>query len=172
MSKSARIGQAVSLRSDLPEVLREVRTRSLFVMRLDVRPLQIIGNASGAYRRVGVVAGGAFEGERLSGTVLDGGADWQNVRTDGSVTLDVRLVLKTADDALIGMTYRGFRHGPAPVIERLNRGDAVDASEYYFRTAAFFETSSAKYGWLNRIVAVATGHRPPAGLLYEVFEVL
>jgi hypothetical protein len=89
VSKSARTGQAVSLRSDLPEVLREVRTRSLFVMRLDVRPLQIIGNASGAYRRVGVVAGGAFEGERLSGTVLDGGADWQNVRTDGSVTLDV-----------------------------------------------------------------------------------
>jgi hypothetical protein len=84
----------------------------------------------------------------------------------------VRLTLKTDDGELIGMTYRGVRHGPAEVIERLNRGDTVDASEYYFRTAAFFETSSAKYGWLNCVVAIATGHRPPAGLLYEVFEVL
>ena len=32
------------------------------------------------------------------------------------------------------MTYRGMRHGPAAVMERLNRGDTVDPSEYYFRT--------------------------------------
>jgi hypothetical protein len=43
--------------------------------------------------------------------LLDGGSDWQNVRTDGCVTLDVRLVLKTADNALIGMTYRDLRQG-------------------------------------------------------------
>jgi Protein of unknown function (DUF3237) len=40
------------------------------------------------------------------------GSDWQNVRRDGSTTLDVRLVLKASDDALIGMTYRGIRQGP------------------------------------------------------------
>jgi hypothetical protein len=28
---------------DLPGTLREVRTRPLFVMRLDVRPLQMVG---------------------------------------------------------------------------------------------------------------------------------
>jgi hypothetical protein len=85
----------------LPEALQEVRTRCLFVMRLDVRPLQIIGAMPGAYRRVGTVPSGAFDGERLSGQVLEGGCDWQNVRSDGSTTLDVRLVLKTSDDALI-----------------------------------------------------------------------
>ena len=62
---------------DLPDALREVRTRPLFVMRLDVRPLQIIGTMPGIYRRVGVVPSGVFEGERLSGQVLDGGADWR-----------------------------------------------------------------------------------------------
>ena len=59
----------------------------------------------------GVVPGGAFEGQRLSGEVLDGGSDWQTVRNDGSTTLDVRRVLKTTDDAPIGMTYRGIRQG-------------------------------------------------------------
>ena len=81
-------------------------------------------------------------------------------------------MLRTDDGALIGMTYQGFRHGPAAVIERLNRGEPVDPSEYYFRTAPLFETSAPKYDWLNRIVAIATGDRKPEGPIYEVFEVL
>jgi Protein of unknown function (DUF3237) len=68
-----------NLRDSLPGALREVRTRPLFVMRLDVHPLQIIGAAP--YRRVGVVPSGIFDGECLSGQVLDGGSDWQNVRS-------------------------------------------------------------------------------------------
>jgi hypothetical protein len=43
-------------------------------------------------------------------------------------------------------------------------------SEYYFRTAPFFETASEKYGWLNRIVTIATGHRLPDGPVYHVFK--
>jgi hypothetical protein len=48
-----------SLREGLPDALRDVRTTPLFIMRLDVRPLQVIGATPGAYRRVGVVPGGA-----------------------------------------------------------------------------------------------------------------
>jgi Protein of unknown function (DUF3237) len=50
-------------------------------------------------------------GERLSGQVLDGGNDWQTEHKDGATTLNVRLVLKTNDSALIAMTYQGVRHG-------------------------------------------------------------
>jgi Protein of unknown function (DUF3237) len=56
--------------------------------------------------------GPSLRRRRLSGSVLDGGADWQSVRSDGTTTLDVRLMLKTNDAALIGMSYRGIRHGP------------------------------------------------------------
>src|ERR1700724_1809602 len=100
-------------------------------MRLDVRKLQMVGATPGAYRRVGVVSGGSFEGERLSGEVLDGGSDWQTVRNDGVTTLNVRLVLKTKDDALIGMRYRGVRHGPPDVMARIERGEVVDPTSYY-----------------------------------------
>jgi len=102
---------STAVNDDLPEVLKSVRTRPLFVMRLDVRKLLIVGATPGAYRRIGVVPGGSFEGERLSGEVLDGGSDWQTVRNDDATTLNVRLVLKTKDDALICMTYQGVRHG-------------------------------------------------------------
>jgi hypothetical protein len=118
------------------------------------------------------VPGGSFEGERLSGTVLDGGSDWQTVRQDGATTLDVRLVLKTRDDALILMTYRGLRHGPPDVVARLEKGETVDAASYYFRTNPLFETAAAQYDWLNRILAIGIGHRRADGPVYSVFEVL
>ena len=84
----------------------------------------------------------------------------------------MRATLQTDDRHLIYMTYRGVRHGPPAAIERLNRGEPVDPSEYYFRTAPFFETGSPTYGWLNRIVAVATGERLPTGPVYTVYQVL
>lgn len=161
---------ATKLSDGLPEVLASVRTRPLFIMRLDVLPYQIIGGPDGAFRRVGVVPGGIFEGERLSGKVL-GGSDWQTVRGDGSVLLDVKLVLETADSALIAMTYEGIRRGPAEVIERVNKGEDVDPATYYFRTNPMFETASS-YSWINGILAIGAGYRTPAGVIYSLFEVL
>lgn len=157
---------------DLPEPLKQVRTKPLFVMRLQVRKMQIIGATPGGFRRVGVVPGGTFEGERLSGEVLEGGADWQSVRNDGAATLDVRLLLKTTEGALIGMNYRGVRSGPPNVLAAIDRGESVDAASYYFRSAPMFETADEKYLWINNIVAVGIGHRLAGGPVYSVFEVL
>ncbi len=152
--------------------MAELRTAHLFTLALEVAGMQPIGATPAGDRRVGLVAGGRFTGPRLSGTVLPGGADWIMLRPDGATTLDVRIVLQTDDGAAIGMTYRGMRHGPAAVMDRLARGEAVDPSEYYFRTSVTFETAAPQYDWLNRIVAVGTGHRPPSGPVYDVFEVL
>ncbi len=150
----------------------EIRTRHIFTLRLQVSGMQQIGATPGGNRRIGLVAGGTFEGERLRGTVLPGGADWLMVRADAATTLDVRLVLQTHDGAAIGMTYRGLRHGPPDVMDRLNRGERVDPANYYFRTAVAFETAAAQYDWLNRVIAIGTGDRPPEGPVYDVFEVL
>jgi len=158
--------------NSLPETLAILRTRPLFVMQLNVRELLIVGATSGAHRRVGMVFGGSFGGERMSGEVLDGGNDWQTLRSDGSLTLDVRLVLKTKDDALIAMTYRGIRHGPPGVVQRIEQGEVVDPASYYFRINPLFETAAAKYDWLNRVVGIGIGHRQVAGPIYSVFEVL
>ncbi|WP_295989961.1 DUF3237 family protein [Rugamonas sp.] len=157
---------------NLPAALTDLRLKPLLTMRLDVHPLQVIGATPGATRRVGVVPGGQFHGERLSGVILEGGNDWQSVRSDGSTTLDVRLVLKTDDGALIGVTYRGVRHGPADVIARLEKGEVVDPASYYFRIIPMFETAAPRYDWLNRIVAVGSGQRRADGVVYNLFEVL
>lgn len=152
--------------------MAEIRTAPLMTMRLTVNGMQMIGATPNGGRRVGLVGGGTFEGPKLKGTILPGGADWIIARPDGSTTLDVRIVLETDDGATIGMTYRGMRHGPAEVMDKVNKGEFVDPALYYFRTAVFFETAAPKYDWLNRVIAIGTGSRPPEGPVYDVFEVL
>lgn len=155
----------------LSESLLSIRTRPLFVLREAVPPLIVIGRTPNAFRRIGVIQGGSFEGERLSGDVVTGN-DWQAVRTDSCIKLDVRLVLKTRDEELIVMTYTCLRAGPPNVIEKLERGQPVDPGSYYFRMNPMFETSSKKYDWMNRIIAVGTGVRLADGPVYSIFEVL
>jgi hypothetical protein len=94
---------STSLSEGLPESLKSLRTRPLFLLREQVPPLLVVGQTPNAFRRVGVVQGGSFEGERLSGEVVSGN-DWQSVRADSCIKLDVRLVLRTNDGALIVMT--------------------------------------------------------------------
>lgn len=70
------------------------------------------------------------------------------------------------------MSYRGVRHGPASVLDRIEHGEIVDPASHYFRVTPTFETADADLAWLNDIVAVGTGHRLPDGPIYNVFEAL
>jgi hypothetical protein len=150
-----------------------IASRPLFTLRIQLHPLQVVGATPLGQRRIVPVSGGDFAGERLRGTILPhAGSDWLLERADGSFQQDVRLTLETDDGALIGMTYRGVRHSSPEVAARLARGEPVELSEYYLRTAPFFETGAERYGWLNTIVAVGVGQRIPNGATYDVFEVL
>jgi hypothetical protein len=153
--------------------MKELRSRPLFTIAMKLPPTLELGDTPAGNRRVFTVAGGTFTGERLRGEVLaQGSSDLLLVRTDGSSQQDVRLLLRTDDGALILMTYRGVRHASAEVNARIARGEAVAPSEYYLRTAPFFETSSPGYAWLNKVVSIAIGERTPDGVTYEVFEIL
>jgi Protein of unknown function (DUF3237) len=141
-------------------------------MLLTTAPPLVVGATPVAERRIIAVTGGTFEGERLGGTVTSGSSDWQTLGADGSVHLSVRLVMQTGDGALIIYRYRGVRTGALDVLARIDRGEIVDPSAYYMRTTGMFETASAPYGWLNRIVAVAIGSRVASGPVYDVYEVI
>src|SRR2546421_6596234 len=71
-------------------------------------PVMIPGAPQGARTFVGVT-GGTFEGERLRGTIVPGsGGDYLTMRANGSMKLDVRMVLTTHDGASVLMTYCGI----------------------------------------------------------------
>jgi hypothetical protein len=151
----------------------ELKSRHLFTLTMKLPPTLELGDTPTGKRRVFTVSGGQFAGERLRGEVLpQAGSDLLLVRQDGSSQQDVRLILRTNDGALILMTYRGVRHASDEVNAKIARGEPVPPTDYYLRTAPFFETSSSKYAWLNKIVSVAVGERQPDGVSYEVFEIL
>jgi len=66
---------------------------------------------------------------------------------------------------------RSVRHGSAEVLARLGRGEAVDPSEYTFRTTTQIETAAASLDWLNKGVFISVGGRRPAGVVYETYLV-
>ncbi len=123
-------------------------------------------------RRFIPITGGSFTGEQLSGEILPGGADWQLVRQDGSAILHARYTLQTNDNALIYVENRGIRSGTPEVLARLARGEAVDPSEYYFRTIPQFETGAAKYIWLNNIITVCSGMRLADAVIIDFYQIL
>lgn len=154
------------------ETLPEPRFELLFGMSLEVEKPDQIGQTHAGDRRVIGVSGGVFEGPRLKGRVLPGGSDWIVVRRDGVLIQDVRIVLQTDDGQNVLMSYRGMRHGPEDVIERVNGGEDPDPSEYYFRTTPVIEAPDGEYDWLNELMAFAVGRRLPNGVIYAVYALL
>lgn len=140
-------------------------------MALSVEKAHLPGKTPIGNRRIIRVTGGKLEGERFNATVIPGGDDWITVREDGTIIQDVRILLETDDGALILMTYRGIRTGPKDVLQRLDNGENVDPSEYYFRTAPIFETADERYAWLNRQLFISTGIRLPTGVQYSIYSV-
>ncbi len=155
----------------LRKVPIEPSLRLLYTSIVELEPPMIVGTASYGQRRIIPIKGGSFEGPRLSGKVLPGGADWQVVRPDGITELEARYTLQTHDGALIYVLNRGIRTGPKEVMVRLAAGETVHPSEYYFRTTPVFETGSPGYQWLHGLVTVATGERLMAEVLITVYEV-
>jgi hypothetical protein len=153
--------------------MKELKSRHLFTIKMKLPPTLELGDTPAGNRRVFTVAGGEFNGDRLRGDVLpQAGSDLLLVRADGAFQQDVRLILRTADGALILMTYRGVRYASQEVTARIARGEQVPPSDYYLRTAPFFETSSPAYSWLNKIVSVGIGERQHDGVTYDIFEIL
>ncbi len=141
---------------------------SLFVT-LD--PIQELGLGRAGQRRIIPIVGGRVEGTRLSGRVLDLGADWQTIFADGLAELDTRYAMETEDGALIEIINYGFRHGPDDVIQAVARGEDVDPSAYYMRTHARLECGDPRYEWVNRTLFVGVGARQKQSVKIDLYAI-
>ncbi len=100
----------------------------------------------------------SVSGDKLNATMAGkSAADWLTIGPDGSYgTLDVRLTLRTDDDAIIYVEYSG----------------RIDLGTNRAVSAPLFQTGDERYDWLNRIQAVADGTNNPETheLVYELYE--
>jgi uncharacterized protein DUF3237 len=133
-----------------------IDTRPLMRLRLATSLTQDIGSTPEGTLTIFPVTGGSFEGDRLRGKVLAGGGDWVTTRSNGTMTLDLRVTLETDDGSLIYMTFTGIR----------------DDANGYFRTVPRFETAAPSYAFLNRLLAVGTAEIRPEGPVHIIEEIL
>ncbi|SDJ30850.1 Protein of unknown function [Bradyrhizobium sp. Rc2d] len=133
----------------------KIKSEFLFTIALQLE-VSNLGDTPYGSQRVGRLVAGTFEGPKVKGTVLPGGACWMLMRRDDVLEIEARITLETYDKQQIYMTWKAFRHGPKEVIDRLNRGDTVDPEMHYFRATPYFETSSEESHLLDC-------HRLPEG---------
>jgi Protein of unknown function (DUF3237) len=107
-----------------------LETRPLCIMNVQLAAPRVVHNGPYGERRIIDVLGGAVTGDRLSGELLPGGADFQLGRPDGVADIDVRATLRATGGDLVYLTGKGMRHGPESVLRRIAAGEQVDAAEY------------------------------------------
>ncbi|WP_117192431.1 DUF3237 domain-containing protein [Rhizobium terrae] len=141
-------------------------------VRAELGPPIEKGGGPGVRWRIIPIIGGTVEGERLSGRVLNLGADWQSNYDAGYSELDTRYVIETHDGALVDIRNFGLRHGPPEVLARMAAGEPVDPALYYMRTTPRLQTGDPRYDWLNRTLFIGTGERLASAVHISIFEVL
>jgi hypothetical protein len=97
---------------------------------------------------------------RLAGSLTGGGsADWFTMTADGLMFPDVRLAIRTGEDAIVFVRYSG-------------RLRFIPGQESVALIAAVFETGDPRYQWLNDIQAAGKGIMSAdlSRVDYEIYE--
>ncbi|HSU22092.1 DUF3237 domain-containing protein (plasmid) [Comamonadaceae bacterium OTU4NAUVB1] len=136
----------------------------------EVGALTSLGASPRGERRYVPLGGGTVRGAELNGRLVEGGVDWQLNRADGVLEIEAHYVLRLDDGALVEVRSSGLRHGPAEVMARLGRGEAVAGDAYFFRTLIRFTTGAARWAHLNATMAIARGTREASRVLLDVYR--
>jgi len=148
-----------SLRPEIPLV--PPRSEFIYEALIDLLPNMDLGDGPLGHRRMVPIIGGVFEGPRLRGKVLPGGADRQLLRKDGVLKLDALYELQTDDGAVITVHNTVTIHTPP------------DGPRYAFSTIDI-TAPTGPHDWLNRYAYVGTLHSqaPRPQVLIRVYRLI
>jgi hypothetical protein len=116
-----------------------------FSARVLLEPTREVGHTPYGLRRRIPIIGGTFEGPRIRGRVLPGGADWQLQRADDFTLIEADYMIEADDGTLIHVRNRG-----------LTNTRVKSARSRYLRTAPEFEAPSGPHEWLNQSLFVGS----------------
>ena len=106
-----------------------------------------IDNTQHGRRTIIPITGGTFEGPKLKGTIINGGADYQ-LNTETRTELEAIYCIRTDDGINIHVRNKGIIY---------NGKDTEGNPTFYFRAAPTFEApADSKYAWLNNALFVCT----------------
>src|SRR5258708_22771404 len=101
----ASLDHAPAARQSSRNSMKELKSNHLFTLTIKLQPTIELGDTPPGKRRIFEVTGGEFEGDRIRGTIMPIiCSDLLLVRADGSAQQDVRMFLKTDDEAIGAIT--------------------------------------------------------------------
>ena len=105
------------------------------------------GETQHGQRTIIPITGGTFEGPKIKGTIINGGADYQlNNKATGRTELEAIYCIKTDDGVNVHVRNRGII---------ANGKDEQGNPTFYFKAAPQFEApADSKYAWLNNAIFV------------------
>lgn len=122
-----------------------------FVMQLKVTigEAYSCGETQHGQRTIIPITGGTFEGPRIKGTILSGGADYQLINKELNRTeLEAIYCIKTDDGVCIHIRNKGII---------ANGKDEEGKPSFYFKCAPQFEApADSKYAWLNNALFICS----------------
>lgn len=129
---------------------QSLETPSLeYVMQLNVSLGEAyqVGATSYGFRNVIPITGGTFEGPKLKGTIIPGGADWQLIENGtGRTNVEAIYSIRTDDGAYIHVRNNGII---------ASGKDENGNPTFYFRCAPKFEApAEGPYAWMNNALFV------------------
>jgi hypothetical protein len=116
-----------------------------FAAKVLLEPTREIGATPYGIRRRVPIVGGSFEGPRIRGAVLPGGADWQLQRSDDITVIEADYMIRADDGAEIHVYNRG-----------LSNSRLKGAPRRYLRTVPQFEAPTGPHDWLNQSIFLGT----------------
>lgn len=117
------------------------QARFVYEAIVEIGPTRMLGEGPSGERRIVPILGGRFEGPRLRGTVLPGGADRQLIRRDGIKRLEALYEMQAEDGAVLTVFNRVLVDGEA------DRFSHIDIT-----------APDGPHAWLNRLLLVGTLH--------------
>ena len=119
----------------------QLNAKEVLHLQVECSPPLEVKNCPDGYLRVIPITGGVFNGE-IEGTVVEGGADWNTEKIDGSAHVFAKYLLKTKDGHYIVIENEG-------IIPKENQG--------LIKTSPKFKADkNGKYAWLNNGVYVGS----------------
>ena len=109
----------------IPKVSVKPSLQYLYTSRIEIDSPLMVGQSPKGERRIINITGGAFEGPRLAGRVLPGGADWQVIRRDGITEVVAQYTLETQDGValahdLVTQAYQQRHFQAQPILQALS----------------------------------------------------
>ena len=147
-----------------------------FVCELKVTcdPGMTLGSTAHGVRMMVPITGGTFEGPKLKGMVLNGGADYQYGDFEkGRTEIEAIYTIKTDDNVLIHIRNVGLSYISSEVRELMKKEEKFDLDKIYFRAAPKFEApNDSRYDWMNNAIFICRGVPTKDYVSIQVWKVL